>query len=250
MVKKQKIQMMEQSDLVEGYAWFMANASGGASAFPYMSVFQTNTPGSELSTLGKVYVHMSSFDKTKYYMPGERIQAKDYVDATRDDQKVKVRPNTESGSTLPLQIELVNGAYPTYQIDAPEAGEYKITLHLKSAKKSAIWFYVDGKAAVKAQGVSTGSAWADYELKANMTAGKHTIFIYNAGTSSIFLNSWKFESTSTAISGVESDNNDNQTVYSINGVKLGKGNIHDMNLAKGVYIVAQPTGERYKTLIK
>ena len=30
----QKLQKLEQSDLVEGYAWFMANADGGASAIP------------------------------------------------------------------------------------------------------------------------------------------------------------------------------------------------------------------------
>lgn len=246
----QKIQMMEQSDLVEGYAWFMANANGGINEFPYMSVFQTNTADSELSALGKVYVNMSSFDISRYYLPGETIQAKDYVDATRDNYVVKVRANTEAGSTLPLQIELQNGSYPTYQIETAEAGEYKVTFHLKSAKASPIWFYVDGKPSVKAAGVATGNAWTDYEIKTNITAGKHTVYIYNAGSSSIFLNSWKYEPTTNGIDGVNADDKKCQTVYTVNGTMLGKGKIQDMNLAKGIYIVAQPTGEKIKTLIK
>jgi hypothetical protein len=79
----QKLLKLELSDMVEGYAWFMANPTGGAASFPYMSIFKTNTSSSDLSDLGKVYVYMSSFDKEKYYMTGESILAKDFIFGSR-----------------------------------------------------------------------------------------------------------------------------------------------------------------------
>lgn len=123
----QKVQKMELSDLVEGYAWFMANDN--AAVPPYYSIFKTNWPDSELSPLGQVYVHMSSFDKEHYYAPGDRILAKDYVYATTDEIQVKLRPNTEEGSDVPLQVEFPQYALADYQIDVPQDGTYRITLH-------------------------------------------------------------------------------------------------------------------------
>lgn len=250
----QKLQKLEQSDLVEGYAWFMANTGRGESEYPYMSVFKSNTPNSELSTLGKVYVHMSSFDMEKYYATGEMIQAKDYVDASTDNQQVKLRPNTEEGSNLPLQVEMQAGAYPTYQIEASADGEYKITMHIKSPKASPIWVYFDGfKNPVKTSGVATGNDWADYEIKANIKAGKHTVIIYNAGSNSFLFNSWKFESIANGIENIpaSTENDGIVTAYSLDGVMMGQGSsLQEMNLKKGIYIIVKPTGERMKSIIK
>lgn len=250
----QKVQKLEQSDLVEGYAWFMANAGGGIKDFPYMSVFEKNTSSSELSTLGKVYVHMSSFDTDKYYAAGEMIQAKDYVDATTDDKQVKVRPNTEKGSSLPLQVELpAGGSYPTYQIEVPADGEYKITAHVKSSADTKFRFYVDNKRIVNITMPSTAGAWQDFETTATLTAGKHSVMVANYGSAPFFFNSWKFDADASGIENIEAAENDDAlvTVYSLGGVMMGKGkSLQEMNLAKGVYIVEESTGKRMKSFIK
>lgn len=53
---------------------------------------------------------------------------------------MRVRPNSDEGSELPLQIELTKASpekskysAATYQIDVPEAGLYTFRLHAKGA---------------------------------------------------------------------------------------------------------------------
>ena len=196
----QKLQKLEQSDMVAGYAWFMGNVSGGYGSFPYMSIFQTNTAGSELSDLGKVYVYMSSFDKEKYYTTGETILAKDYINASMDDQVPRVRPNSESGSDIPLQVEWRSGSWTAYQVNLPSDGEYTLTLHMKSSAGNRFHIY-DGAidAANKLLDTtlsSTSGAWQDVTTQVVLTAGSHTLLLYNMGTTSLLLNSLRFDTTS------------------------------------------------------
>lgn len=248
----QKVQKLEQSDLVEGYAWFMGNAGGGASAYPYMSVFQTNTPASGLSDLGKVYVYMSQFDTSKFHAPGEVIQAKDYIDASTDNQQVKLRPNTEAGSTLPLQLEMQSGTWTEYQIDVPETGEYSFSLHVRSSSETPVWLYLDGKKAETSSLASTGGVWADRTFTATLQAGGHSIMLYNAGGNPFFINSFSFSSAATGISMTQSGGNAGGIeVFGMNGVHIGKfKDLNGLNLAKGIYIIVTPAGERKKTLVK
>lgn len=186
----QKVQKMEQSDLVEGYAWFMAN--GTAAVTPFFSLFQTNWPDSELSDLGTVYVHMSSFDKTKYYEPGTPIQAKDYVDASTDDIRVSLRPNGEEGSPLPLQVEFRPGSFAVYQIAVPRDGTYRITLHGRADAETALGLSADNGQAMKAATVATGGQWQDTEATLALTQGQHTLRLWNLGGASFMANAWSF----------------------------------------------------------
>lgn len=246
----QRIQKMEQSDMVEGYAWFMANAN--ASEYPYMSVFETNNANSDLSTLGKVFVNMSGFDLSKYYTPGEIVDAKDYVDATTDEQIVRLRPNTEPGSDHPLQIQLTaanpgKGEYSaaTYRIDVPSSGIYTFTLH---AKGDAAMLRIeapgnDNSAELTIAGQS--DVWADYTANITLPAGKNDIKITNLSTNPVLLNSWKFDAgtwiaTTTTPGG-------SYTVYNLQGVKLATFPCESsINLEKGIYILVSPDGSSRK----
>lgn len=186
----QKVQKHEQSDLVEGYAWFMAN--GNARVTPYFSIFKTNWSDSELSDLGQVYVHMSSFDREKFYGPGDRIQVKDYVDATTDDVQVRLRPNTEEGSDLPLQVEFRNGSSADYQITVPQDGTYRFALHCLSPSGAKLGISVDGKDLTEIAIAATGPQWQDCEGSIALTGGKHSVRLSNTGTSFFIANSWSF----------------------------------------------------------
>lgn len=229
----QKVQKLEQSDLVAGYAWFMANPSGGANSFPYMSVFQTNTAGSELSELGKVYVYMSSFDMEKYYTMGEDILAKDYVNASMDDQVPKVRPNTETGSDIPLQVEWKVSSWTAYQVDVPSDGVYKLTLHMKSSTANDFRIYRNALGAANklldTSLPSTADAWADVEQEVALTAGQHTLLLYNMGASPILVNRLRFDTT-TGINRVQSSSTTTHQYYDLSGRRVA-------HPTKGIYIV-------------
>ncbi len=232
----QKLQKLELSDMVEGYAWFMANPTGGASSFPYMSIFQTNTASSELSDLGKVYVYMSSFDKEKYYTTGETILAKDYIEASMDDQVPRVRPNTESGSDIPLQVEWRSGSWTAYQVNLPSDGEYTLTLHMKSTQANDFRIYRNalGAANKKLDTTlpSTNGVWQDVTTTVTLTAGQHTLLLYNMGTSSLLLNQLRFDSTTGIwdVRGKKEDVRADGVYYDLHGRRVA-------HPTSGIYIV-------------
>lgn len=245
----QKVQKLELSDLVEGYAWFMGNAEKGAAAYPYMSIFQTNTAESELSELGTVYVNMSPFDDTRFYAPDETVEAQDYLDATTDDQQVRLRRNTEAGSQLPLQVEFPSGAWAKYQICVPQEGEYRFTMHIKSNSDNSFWLYVDSKKAKTAAMKSTAGEWTDRSLTAGLPAGNHSIMVYNAGSEPFLMNSLSFTpAASDGIETVDTDETDAPAgVYNLAGIRFGEES-HLPDLPGGIYIIVSPA-KSYKVMV-
>lgn len=203
----QKVQKLEQSDLVEGYAWFIGNVAAGT--YPYMGFIEAANANSGLSDLGKVYVHMSSFDTDRHYAPGENISAKDYVDATTDERLVRVRPNSDAASDSPLQIELTPGAYVQYSIEVAEKGDYMFTLHMSTASDIAMMLYVDNRRTSTSTLPSTSGQWADRAFPAQLESGIHDITFFNASDTPLLLNDWHFEvknSGLTEIAGTEEEN--------------------------------------------
>lgn len=207
----QKIQKLEQSDLVEGYAWFMANPRQSATSYPYNNMFAANAAGSELSELGKVYVYMSSFDRNRYYTCGETILAKDYVDASMDNTIVRPRPNTEEGSDIPLQVELQAASWTQYQITVSGSGSYTLLLHGKWEANSKPWIYVDGKK-VSSNIPIADNGWGDIGTTLSLAAGEHQLLVYNAGNNTFLLSYMKFDKT-TAVNSVENDSYPIETRY-------------------------------------
>lgn len=202
----QKLQKLEKSDLVAGYAWFMGNMSQAPSVYPYNSVFKSNTANSELSDLGKVYVYMSSFDTEKWYNAGEAILAKDYIDASMDNQQPKIRPNTETGSSIPLQVEWQSGSWTAYQMNLPSDATYTLTLHMKSTVANDFRIYRNalGAANKKLDTTlpSTNGVWQDITAKVTLPAGEQTLLLYNMGSSSILVNKIQFDAPATGISSL------------------------------------------------
>lgn len=189
----QKVQKLEQNDLVEGYAWFMMN--GSASSYPYWSLLQSNTATSPLSTLGEVYVHMSSFDTNRWYAPGETIFAKDYVDASTDDQQAKLRPSTDVTSDAPLQVQMQPSAWTSYQVNVPsdpsadaQGKTYTVRLRMQSSTDASLTFYVDRKKQTPIATLpSTQGQWTTVELPLTLKAGQHTIMVFNGSTTSYLI---------------------------------------------------------------
>ena len=215
----QKLQKLEQDTIVAGYAWFIGN--GTASAFPYNSITQTTAAGSGLSKLGKVYVNMSSFDTSKYYSEGETIMAKDYVDASTDAYIVRPRPNTESGSSIPLQIELPSSGWAKWQVNAANSGEHQLTVHMKTTADMSLWVYVDGKNTVKSSLASTDGEWADRTVDLKLTAGKRKLMLFNAGSNSVYVNSLVFsETTGIKTIGKASSEVVDRQYYDLSGRKV------------------------------
>lgn len=234
----QKVQKLEQSDLVAAYAWFMGNAASGASSYPYMSIFQTNNAASDLSELGRVYVYMSSFDTTKYYAPDETVWAKDYVDASLDNQQPRLRSNTDAQTNVPLQVEMQSGTWLSYQFTLPSDGDYTLKMRMKSGADNSFRVYQDAfgsaNAKLKTTLTSTSNLWQDVEMTVPLSAGQHHIIIYNGASTSMYLNSLMLSATQeTAIGTVDAQRStlNAQPCYTLSGILL-----NTVPQQKGIYI--------------
>lgn len=233
----QKVQMLEKNDNVKAYAWFMANTANGYSEFPYMSVFEDNTAESELSELGSVYVNMSSFDTSKYYSAGDIVLAKDYIDASLDEQQIRLRTNCETGSNIPLQAEWQPGTWAKYLVDVPSDGEYVLTLHVKSTQENDIRLYRDAFGAANKLHTSTipstNGKWQDVDVKVSLQGGRYGLLIYNMGDASILMNKWILKSVSAGVASVISDKGNMMNFYSLSGIKTGKPDIRGIYITNG-----------------
>ncbi|MCM1066059.1 MAG: glycosyl hydrolase [Muribaculaceae bacterium] len=241
----QKVQRLEQSELVEGYAWFLANPLGGAAEYPYMSLLQTCTPSSTLSELGQVYVNMSDFDTSRYYKPGERIAAKDYVDATTDGQQIRLRVNTDAASEQPLQVEIPAGAYPVYKIELPATAAYTLRCRVRADASTRLALYVDSRKVSELAVEATPTVWKQIELTADLAAGRHDIMLYNAGGSALLINEFALDGTD-GIAAPEVGTAAAEDVYTISGLRLASDPAELS--AGGVYFVRSADGSVSKII--
>ncbi len=225
-----KVQMLEQSDLVEGYAWFMGNVSGGASVHPYESVFQSNMALSELSELGKVYVCMSDFSTSRTCAPGETVFAKDYVDASLD-RDVILRSSSDSGSDAPLQVQVAPFAHMDYLLNVPSAGNYDLTLRVNSTGDGAFTVSVDGGQSAAQTVASTAGTWAVRRCAVSLPAGEHRLVLTNTGSSPLLLSEFRY-AASSAIIDVAADGCDLRPVwFNLQGIPVAGD-----ALTPGVYV--------------
>ena len=225
----QKVQYLEQSEWCARYAWFKAKGSNSA---PYYRLIIT--PGlldpeievGTLSKLGKIYVHMSSFDKSYYWQEGAIIPAKDYVDALG----VMLDENTDAESQQEIQISSFgNGTSADYQIEAPATGEYSLVLRISSRELIAAPKFVvsvDGTEVASEVLPVTGATasedkWATQTIKMNLTAGKHTMKIKNVQSALVKLNWIAFGQTSGITSPITQQPSTAAT-YNLAGQRVNK----------------------------
>jgi hypothetical protein len=208
----QAVIYMELDPLVERYAWFIPKGGkfGSESGFPWNKLLTAVNPAASsnlptLTDLGKVFVNMSTCDKTVYYVPGEVIAAKDFssnniselapavaaplvANTTKWQDGVRFRPtaNTAAGAPL-LDIEFFmpannpNNMWVEYQLDIPETRQYDLTLYYTASRDANMTFSIDGSPAGAAT-LNKSDAWTSKTITLNnVAAGKHTIRLLVTG---------------------------------------------------------------------
>ncbi|MGM9699524.1 MAG: glycosyl hydrolase [Prevotella sp.] len=233
----QKVQKLEKSELVAAYAWFMANPSGGETEFPFMSLLKSNTPDSQLSDLGKVYVYMSSFDMTKYYAAGETIMAKDYIDASTDNMQLRIRPNSDAASDIPLQVEWQLSSWATYLVDVPADGIYTLRMRARTTANNKFNIYQNSIAAANklssATIPSTSGNWQDVSVEITLKAGRYGLLLQNVTNSPAYVSSLAISASPTAVTGIADDESPMTSYYSIDGIRIAKPTSNKPYITKG-----------------
>ena len=113
-------------------------------------------------------------------------------------------------------------------------------MRLKAADAGKGNFYLDGKRNCSFQYPSTSGGWTEVSFLATLTQGEHNVMLYNASTTSFYINQWHYELESGDIGDVAGDGDASvpYDVYDISGIHLGSVNsLAGLSLPHGIYIL-------------
>lgn len=186
-----KVKQLELSDNVYRYAWFKAR---NANKYPYYNLLyyptKTISKGT-LTDLGFAYVHMSTFNKEKYYDINEAIPSNGFIDCSLEVIRQSADPRALDNTELYLGK---NNLYATYQVNVPEAGTYKLILRYAREDDGATSriniLDKDGNVLLNRQTMEPTEGWTNYVAKTldvTLPAGKQTITIRKASFAPIAL---------------------------------------------------------------
>lgn len=181
-----KLRALELSDNVYRYAWFKAR---NGNKYPYYNLlyYPTKTiKAGTLTDLGFAYVHMSTFDRTKYYALGEAIPANTFVDCNLQ----RIQESADPRARLLDKTELYLGANnlsASYQVDVPEAGDYQLIVrYAREADNLTSRISVldaGGNTLAKRVTLEPTEGWTNYAAKVidlTLPAGQQTLTIKKA----------------------------------------------------------------------
>ena len=194
----QKVEAMDNDPNVAGYAWFMSHAA--VDTVPFNSVFTQFKSDGSLTPLGKVYLNMSTCDKSVWYKPGDKIAASEYVASSNYNMTVGEKPedgvrfNTcigidvadedarESDEAFPLMLgNFSNRRFADYQIEFSEDKTYSLELRILSDKPQIFTVLCDGESVYSAELEATGEKWKTVTVPVTLKNGLHTIRIKTEG---------------------------------------------------------------------
>lgn len=172
---------MECDPMVERYAWFIPRAAGPVESYPFMQLL-TKTKPFELSDLGKVFVNLSSMDKTVWQSTNNHILAQTYSNICTSESLnggfvggPQLRLTTDETGELELW-NFISNQWTEYQIDATK-DITKIRIRYSNYADSKCELLSNGKLIGSINLSRTGDAniWNSAEADLSLPKGKHTI---------------------------------------------------------------------------
>ena len=229
---------VERSEYVHRYAWFKGRDTNTKAPFWGLITTPNEAKGigkGHLSDLGYAYVHMSSYDMTKYYDVDENIPANQFVNC-ESLKRIQKSNDLRSADGSELYFEGM-GASTTYQINVPSAGTYKLALRYSCASGSPRVNILDEGGNKLASAVSvptTGSndTYAELSIDITLPAGKQTLTVQKDNFAAINLSLLNVSTTGhTGIKAVTTTQTSSDNAwYTLQGARTEKPT------QKGIYI--------------
>lgn len=247
------VNWLEKTDWIYRYAWFKATgAHNSTNTANFGLIVSRNGKGDrELSPQGKIYTYMSEFDKEKWYGPGERFNAVDYVDANL--LSLGVSEDRDCGK--PIEISQFSaGASVDWQVEAPSAGEYLLRLHCTGVGEPDRFDprlkvqEIMGDKCIDLCKTTTFSLpgnesdYVDRDILVSLTEGRHVIRLVDDAPyspSGIRISSVMLLSKEAGVDEISTPNPERSDVYSLQGIRLLNDATKDelsTRLPAGIYI--------------
>lgn len=174
------LNMLEQNDLVERYAWFMGR-SGSFNSKWHNSLLQASQPY-DLTDLGKVFLNISTFDDSIVYEKGDVIPAEQYCYA---DGLFSLAPSTDGGILDVTAFK--KNCEVRYHLNMPSAGSYTLKLRFQTFMESSISVGFEGTMKTLTL-QNTEHEWKTGSVKLDLPAGKSDLVIKGDSAAAIMLN--------------------------------------------------------------
>ena len=178
----EKLQVLELSEHVAGYCWFMAHGNNNY-GYPYYRIFESNNDDSPLTRLGTIYVYSSAFDSNCYFAAGQRVQAKDYMHMSGG----KIDLNTDPDSEAKIEFSAFNAsdgnpASARYQVELTDNGVYTLSLRLKllQGQQAAFSIKSDDNLVAETTLIAATSGWQTHTIQLELPAGRHMLQFTNS----------------------------------------------------------------------
>lgn len=178
---------LESNPDISRYAWFIPRANGAVESYPFMQLL-TKTIPYELSAVGKVFVNMSTLDKSVYYPTMQQIPAEHYsslnleadVLANSWSGSIHLRPTTDVDGELDV-TDFNADQWLEYLIDNGSVSNPKIEFRYTSPYDATLEILVDTQKTATVNLPNTGDdkSWATVSTSLPLNKGKHTIRIKN-----------------------------------------------------------------------
>jgi len=177
----QTLNMLEQNNLVEKYAWFMLRGGSFNSKW-HNSILEAANPFG-LTNLGKVFVNFSTFDDSIVYTTGQVIPAEQYCYATGS---FYLEPTSDTKGILDL-VNFSSGSETHYHINVPTAGTYKFKIRYQTYMESDLQFGVSGST-VTYELQNTNNEWVTETFEITLPAGKSDLILAGKSGAGIRIN--------------------------------------------------------------
>lgn len=174
------LHILESDADVFRYAWFIPRTNEESPCHNNL----LEVPEKGLTPLGKVYINMSTLDKTLWYKPEQVIPAEHYSDYSGS---IGISPTTDVTGALQI-YGLGKNNTVEYQIDLPQDGDYTIEIRYNSDAASHLEFRLDGKDIGSSQLPNTYISWRNHKVTLNMPKGCHTLGLSGKEDSQIKIN--------------------------------------------------------------
>ena len=171
---------LEQSPLVERYAWFIPRQNGKkVDSPPYMQLLTHDAPA-DLTPLGQMYCYFSPMDTTVWLRANRPIYASEYVRLANN--LMTLRPSTDSLIVNQLDhpglmiSNFSQGQQVSYRVYVPE-NTTQLTIRYAGYSNSICEVLVDGASQGYVNMPREGNPmdWKDAVAAMPISAGKHTI---------------------------------------------------------------------------
>lgn len=224
-----KVKQLEKSDNVYRYAWFKAR---NANKHPFYNLLYYPTKSiskGTLTDLGFAYVHMSTFDKEKFYDINEAIPSNGFIDCNLKVIRESADPRALDKTELYLGE---NSLSATYQVNVPETGSYKLVVRYARDGEDGLTSRInvldkDGKTLKSRVTMEPTAGWTNYVAKTidvTLPAGKQTITIKKASFAPMALSLVKL------VKEVDANDEDMKTLTGEEIKKPDTGDVDDPNV--------------------